>query len=105
MYEENSSSPARVMSPLIAQRKLARERVAPYLSDLKRWRSKSLQLRGMHSSRHQTSDALAAGELQLAALRREMEMARQAFLLEMDDIRDMPAVIDYLAALDSVLRG
>ena len=95
----------RVMSPLITQRKLARERVAPYLSDLKRWRSKSLQLRAMHSSRHQSADALGAAELQLAALRKEMDMARQAFVLEMDDIRDMPAVVDYLAALDSVLRG
>jgi hypothetical protein len=104
MYEEHSS-PSRVMSPLITQRKLARERVAPYLSDLKRWRSKSLQLRAMHNSRHQTADALEAGEMQLAALRKEMEMARQAFVLEMDDIREMPAVIDYLAALDSVLRG
>lgn len=74
----------RVMSPLITQRKLARERVAPYLSDLKRWRSKSLQLRAMHSSRHQSADALGAAELQLAALRKEMDMARQAFVLEME---------------------
>ncbi|CAN7657482.1 hypothetical protein LJR016_005175 [Devosia sp. LjRoot16] len=104
MYEENSS-PSRVMSPLITQRKLARERVAPYLPDLKHWRSKSLQLRAMHNSRHQTADALAAGEMQLAALRREMEMTRQAFILEMDDIREMPAVVDYLAALDNLIRG
>lgn len=105
MYEENSS-PSRVMSPLITQRKLARERLhLTYLPDLKRWRSKSLQLRAMHNSRYQTADALAAGEMQLAALRREMEMTRQAFILEMDDIREMPAVVDYLAALDNLIRG
>ena len=42
--------------------------------------------------------------MQLAALRTAIEMARQAFILEMDDIADMPAVVDYLAALDSLLR-
>jgi hypothetical protein len=104
MYEENSS-PSRVMSPLITRRKLARERVAPYLPDLKRWRSKSLRLRAMHNSRHQTADALAAGAMQLAALRREMEMARQTFILEMDDVREMPAVVDFLAALDNLIQG
>jgi hypothetical protein len=91
------------MDPIITQRKRARERVAPYLADLRRWRSKSLQLIALHNSRHQTADALADGELQLRALKKEIEMARQAFVLEMDDIRDMPAVVDYLAALDQLL--
>ena len=41
--------------------------------------------------------------LQSKALKVEIEMARQAFILEMDDIRDTPAIIDYLAALDNLL--
>ncbi|OEO28041.1 hypothetical protein VW23_006495 [Devosia insulae DS-56] len=103
MHQEHSSR-SRIMNPIISQRKLARERVAPYLGELKRWQSKSLQLRALHNSRHQSADALAIGQMQLAALRTEIEMARQAFILEMDDIADMPAVVDYLAALDSLLR-
>ena len=102
MFQEQSPR-RRAANPLVARRRLARERVAPYLDDLKRWRSKSLQLRALHSSRHQSSAALAEGELQLTALKKEIEMARRAFILEMDDIEDMPAVVDYLAALDSLL--
>jgi len=92
----------RTMSPLITQRKLARERVAPYLPNLKRWRNKALQLRALRHSRHHSPEALANADLQLLDLKKEIEMDRQAFLLEMDDIRDMPAVVDYLGALDSL---
>jgi hypothetical protein len=93
------------MNPIISQRKMARERVAPFLPNLKRWRSKSLQLRALHNSRHQSAEALAIGEQQLAALKQEIQMARQAFVVEMDDVREMPAVVDYLAALDNLLKG
>ncbi|KQW81078.1 hypothetical protein ASC89_04400 [Devosia sp. Root413D1] len=92
------------MSPEITQRKLARTRVAPHLSDLKKWQSEALRLSPLHSSRHQPAEALLEGERQLEALRKEIEMARQALILEMDDIRDAPAVVHYLAALDSLLK-
>ncbi len=103
MHQEQSSP--RVLNPMITHRKLARGRVAPHLIDLQKWQSKALLLRALHSSRHQTADELAISERQLAALRKDIEMARQAFMLEMDDIRDTPAVVDYLGALDSLLKG
>jgi hypothetical protein len=104
MYQENSPRPRR-LHPLAERRKLARNRVAPYLPDLKRWRSKSLQLRALHNSRHQSPEALAEADVQLAALKREIEEVRTIFLKDMDDVRDTPAVVDYVAALDSLLKG
>lgn len=101
MYQEHSPRP-RGTNPLATRRKLARERVAPYLSDLRRWRTKSIQLRALAASRHHTSE-VASVDLQLEGLRKEIESVRQAFLTEMDDIRDTPAVIDFIGALDSLL--
>jgi len=100
--EHQQEQPKRRMSPLITQRKLARERVAPYLPNLSRWQKKTLQLRALRHSRHHSPEALADADLQLLDLKKEIDQARQTFILEMDDIRDMPAVADYLRALDSL---
>ncbi len=102
MYQEQSPR-RRASNPAIARRKLARERVAPYLAELQRWRNKLLHLRALQNSRRQLPEALQVSNLQSKALKVEIEMARQAFILEMDDIRDTPAIIDYLAALDNLL--
>lgn len=85
------------------RRKLARERVANYLPDLKRWRSNAIQLRALVASRHHQAASELPGDIQLEALRREIELAWQAIVFEMDDIRDTPAAIDFLAAADSML--
>ncbi|KQU95134.1 hypothetical protein ASC68_18435 [Devosia sp. Root105] len=44
--------------------------------------------------RRATDPAIARRKLARVALRIESEMARQAFLLETDGVRDMPAVVD-----------
>jgi len=100
--EHQQEQPKRRMSTLITQRKLSRERVAPYLPNLRRWQKKTLQLRALRHSRHHSPEALADADLQLLDLKKEIELARQTFILEMDDIREMPAVADYFRALDSL---
>jgi hypothetical protein len=104
VQQEQSLSTRPSTTPFAVQRKLARQRVAHHWADLQRWRSKTLQIRALGTYRHQSTEALAAGDDQLAALRSEIDQARRAFLIEMDDIRDMPAVVDYLGALDRLLQ-
>lgn len=104
VQQEQSLSTRPSTTPFGVQRKLARQRVAHHWADLQRWRSKTLQIRALGAYRHQSAEAFAAGDDQLAALRSEIDQARRAFLIEMDDIRDMPAVVDYLGALDRLLK-
>lgn len=92
----------RATNPVVARNRLARARVARYLPDLSRWRSTSIRLRAAGSSRHWTAAEAAGAASELAALAREITLARQAFVAEMGDIADTPAVVDFLAALDSM---
>lgn len=92
----------RASNPNISRNRLARARVARHLPALSRWRSSIIRLRAVGTSHHHTAADAMHRDGELAAIQREVRLARQAFVLEMHDIGDTPAVIDYLRAVDSL---
>ncbi len=102
MHEEHFDAPKRLYPGAVRQ-KMARDRVRQYLKELQRWQWQALKLQTLVQSARQTDDERLAVAAKLHALKQEIDLTRQKFLREMDDIREMPSVIDFLGALDRLI--
>lgn len=89
------AKPQRLYVAAIERRK-ARDRVAPYARKLDRWQSQAVMLGALAGSGRDTDVAREA-------LKQQVEQAREEFIAEMADIRDMPSAVDYLGSLDRLL--